>query len=338
MGDVVAAGLVASGLAAEQAYSAAAGKNRSIFVYDPIFLKHKTGTGHPEIPDRLSTVLAALTKAGLDKKMTTLKPSSAGDEDILRCHKRDYLKQVKRDIADGVNRLSTGDTMICPDSLDVAMRAVGGVIAATEQVCLGNARHAFCAVRPPGHHATPVRGMGFCIFNNVALAARYAQERHKIEKVLIVDWDVYHGNGTQDVFYDDGSVFFLSTHQSPWYPGTGAKNETGTGKGLGATMNFPLPAGSGREQVIGALADKLIPAMQKFKPQLVIISAGFDSRQGDPLGQFTLTDTDFVDMTKVVLAIAKEHAESRVISVLEGGYHLEGLASATAAHVKTLIG
>ena len=317
--------------------AAASGGGGTVFVYDPVYLKHKTGQGHPERPDRLSAVVNALTKSGLDKRMVRLKPPSAKDQDILRCHKAAYLKQVKQDFKDGADRLSTGDTRICPASLNVAMRAVGGVISATDQVCSGKARNAFCAVRPPGHHATPDRGMGFCIFNNVAVAARFAQAKHKIEKVLIVDWDVHHGNGTQDIFYDDGSVFFLSTHQSPWYPGTGAKNETGTGKGQGTTMNVPLPAGSGRKAVLGAFVDRLAPAMDKFKPQLVIISAGFDSRQGDPLGRFTLTDQDFADLTKVLIDIADEHADGRIVSVLEGGYSLKGLASATAAHVRTLI-
>jgi acetoin utilization deacetylase AcuC-like enzyme len=312
-------------------------KSPTAFVYDPIYQKHLTGQGHPERPQRLAAVVDSLKKTGLDKRMKRVEPVAGRDEDVLRCHEAEYLKAVKRDIAAGADRLSTGDTNICPDSLEVALKAVGGVLAATDQVCTGKAANAFCAVRPPGHHATDKRGMGFCIFNNVAIAARYAQKKHKIGKVLIVDWDVHHGNGTQDIFYEDDSVFFLSTHQSPWYPGTGAKNETGTGKGLGATMNFPLPAGAGRKQVLGAFTDKLVPAMREFKPELVLISAGFDSRRDDPLGRFTLDDDDFADLTQVAMDIADEHAGGRIVSVLEGGYRLEGLASATAAHVKTLI-
>jgi acetoin utilization deacetylase AcuC-like enzyme len=174
------------------------------------------------------------------------------------------------------------------------------------------------------------------VFNNVAVAARYAQAKHKIGKVLIVDWDVHHGNGTQDAFYEDGSVLFFSTHQSPWYPGTGPADETGAGKGLGLTINCPLPAGTGRKDIFAAFTDKLLPAAAKFKPEMVFISAGFDSREGDPLGQFRLADADFADLTKIMLQVAKDHAGGRLVSVLEGGYNLEGLASAATAHVRAL--
>jgi len=209
-------------------------------------------------------------------------------------------------------------------------------MAAVDAVVAGQVKNAFCVVRPPGHHATPSRGMGFCVFNNLAVAARYAQAKHKLGKVLIADWDVHHGNGTQEIFYEDPSVLFSSTHQWPWYPGTGRAEETGAGKGKGTTMNFPFPAGSGRKEVLGAFADKLVPAADKFKPELVLVSAGFDSRKGDPLGRFTLTDRDFADLTKVCTAIARRHAKGRLVSVIEGGYDLSGLASASAAHVTAL--
>ena len=177
--------------------------------------------------------------------------------------------------------------------------------------------------------------MGFCIFNNIAIGARYAQKKHGIERVLIADWDVHHGNGTQDVFYSDGSVFFFSTHQSPWYPGTGDAGETGEGKGKGMTMNCPLPAGSHKE-ILEAFRVKLMAAANSFKPDLVMISAGFDSRLNDPLGRFRLTDDDFADLTRMMLDMAEKHAGGRLVSVLEGGYSLEGLAASVAAHVTTL--
>jgi acetoin utilization deacetylase AcuC-like enzyme len=202
----------------------------------------------------------------------------------------------------------------------------------------GRARNAFCVLRPPGHHATASRGMGFCLLNNVALAARYAQRHHGLERVLIVDWDVHHGNGTQEIFYTDPSVFFFSTHQWPLYPGTGRADEAGDGAGQGTTMNFPFPAGSGRTEVLGVVENSLMPAADRFQPGLVLISAGFDSRIGDPLGGFTLTDEDFADLTRRAMEIADRHAQGRVVSVLEGGYDLEGLASATAAHVAALAG
>jgi acetoin utilization deacetylase AcuC-like enzyme len=204
-------------------------------------------------------------------------------------------------------------------------------------VVKGEAKTAFCLIRPPGHHANAVKGMGFCVLNNVALAARFARRRLGIERVLIVDWDVHHGNGTQDIFYEDGSVFVFNTHQSPWYPGTGAAHETGAGAGKGTTLNCPFPAGSGRTEILGAFETKLVPAMEKFRPQLVMISAGFDSREGDPLGNFLLTDKDFADLTKIVRGIAAKTADGRVVSMLEGGYNLVGLASAATAHVAALV-
>jgi acetoin utilization deacetylase AcuC-like enzyme len=221
-------------------------------------------------------------------------------------------------------------------SWEVALRAVGSGFAAVDAVVEQRAKNAFCLVRPPGHHATASEGMGFCILNSIALAARYAQRRHGLSRVLIVDWDVHHGNGTHDIFYEDGSVFFFSTHQWPLYPGTGHSSETGAGAGEGKTMNFPLPALSGAKEIFPAF-DKLAVAMESFRPELVLISAGFDSRVDDPLGHFQLTDADFAELTRRMIALAKQHASGRVVSMLEGGYNLQGLASAAAAHVQALL-
>jgi acetoin utilization deacetylase AcuC-like enzyme len=232
--------------------------------------------------------------------------------------------------------LSTGDTHIGPRSYDVAVKAAGGVLNAVDAVAAHKSKNAFCVVRPPGHHATADRGMGFCLFNNIAIAARYAQKKHGVARALIVDWDVHHGNGTQDIFYTDGSVFYFSTHQSPWYPGTGAADETGEGAGAGKTLNVPCPAGTGRNEILDAFQHKLLPAARAFKPELTLISAGFDSRLGDPLGQFTLVDHDFADLTRILLEIADQFSGGRLISVLEGGYNLSGLGSAAAAHVGAL--
>ena len=301
-------------------------------VHDEVSKAHKTGRGHPESPARYDAVIDALKKADFATSLKWLQPRAVTDDDIERCHDKKYIQTAKRDIQSGAATLSTGDTVICPESLKPALHAAGAACVAVDTVMQSKAKNAFCVARPPGHHATPNRGMGFCIFNSVAIAARYAQQKHKLGKVLIVDWDVHHGNGTQDIFYEDDSVFFFSTHQHPWYPGTGPREETGRGKGQGTTMNRPFPAGSGRKEIVGAFKDDLLPAVNRFKPELVIVSAGFDSRIGDPLGQFRLTDDNFVELTAIVLEMAREHAEGRVISVLEGGYNLTGLASAAAAH------
>jgi len=306
-------------------------------VYAQIFKQHDTGPGHPESPARCDAVMQGLEHAGLRQRLLALAPRAAGDEEVLACHTESYLRTVRRDIASGAANLSTGDTAVSPRSFGAALYAAGGVCEAVDAVFASRAKNAFCVVRPPGHHAAPDRGMGFCIFNNVAIAARYAQRKHGIEKVLIVDWDVHHGNGTQEIFYADPSVFYFSTHQWPWYPGTGAPQETGAGKGTGTTLNCPFPAGAGRSEIVErAFRGKLLPAAERFQPDLVLISAGFDSRAGDPLGGFLLADEDFADLTRLMMKVACTHAGGRLVSVLEGGYALEGLASASAAHVRAL--
>jgi acetoin utilization deacetylase AcuC-like enzyme len=304
---------------------------------DPICREHLAGRPHPERPERFDAVIEALRGAGSLDKMLHLEPRCATEEELLLCHTPAYLRTARHDIEAGRHYLSTGDTEIDGRSWEAAAHAAGGVLNAVDAVVNGHARNAFCVVRPPGHHATASRGMGFCVLNNVALAARYAQRRHGLERVLIIDWDVHHGNGTQEIFYSDPSVFFFSTHQWPLYPGTGRADETGAGAGEGATMNFPFPAGSGRLEILGAVENSLMPAADRFRPDLVLISAGFDSRIGDLLGRFTLSDEDFSDLTRRAVEIADRFAGGRLASVLEGGYTLEGLASAAAAHVDALL-
>jgi acetoin utilization deacetylase AcuC-like enzyme len=301
---------------------------------DPACKEHHTGARHPERPERFDAALDALE--GLP--LIAIKPRVATEDEIGLCHGLQYIRLVEREIVTGFHELSTGDTIISARSLDAALRATGAALNAVDAVFNQDVQNAFCIVRPPGHHATPIKGMGFCLFNNVAIAARYAQRKYGVKRVLIADWDVHHGNGTQDIFYADGSVFFFSTHQHPWYPGTGAPDETGEGAGAGMTMNCPFPAGSGRKEIVGAFEQMLVPAAKRMKPELVLISAGFDSRVDDPLGNFLLTDADFADLTRVMLDIADQFAGGRLVSVMEGGYSLTGLASGVRSHVAALVG
>lgn len=305
---------------------------------DPIYQQHDPGPGHPESIKRHIAITQALTTSGLVAKTQAISPRAATLDELAFCHDRGYIATAKEDVESGLDDLSTGDTAICTRSYDVAIQAVGGVLNAVDAVFTGKAANAFCAVRPPGHHARPAQGMGFCLFNNIAIAARHAQQKHGAQKVAIIDWDVHHGNGTQDIFYEDGSVLFCSTHQSPLYPFTGHASETGSGKGLGVTLNLPFPARTGMSTIGSAFTDRLLPAIDVFKPDLILISAGFDSRIDDPLGQFRLTDDDFIALTKLLLESAKTQCQGRLVSILEGGYNIQGLASAVTHHVQTLLG
>jgi len=317
-------------------------RHRTGLVHDPRFRLHRTREGHPESPERYDAVVDALRQRGFMDRLHPIDPRAATVDELRTTHEVRYLELARREIESGEEQLSTGDTSVGPGSWEVAVLAAGGALSAVDWV-VGNGEgpsagpaNAFCVVRPPGHHATPDRGMGFCILSNVAVAAHYAQSRHGLERIAIVDWDVHHGNGTQDVFYADDSVHFFSTHQSPWYPWTGEADEIGEGDGEGFTLNRPFPSGSGRDEILGAFEDEWVPAMDAFRPELVLVSAGFDSREGDPLGEFRLTDQDFRDLTRVVLSVADRHASGRLVSVLEGGYSLEGLAAAATAHVEIL--
>jgi acetoin utilization deacetylase AcuC-like enzyme len=303
---------------------------------DPIYQQHDTGPGHPESIQRHVAVTKALVEAGHVESMLRIEPRAATRAELELCHTRRYIETAEDDVKAGLDDLSTGDTTLCPRSFEVASQAVGGVLNAVEAVFAGKAANAFCAVRPPGHHARPAQGMGFCLFNNIAIAARHAQRKHGAGKVAIIDWDVHHGNGTQDIFYEDGSVLFVSTHQSPLYPFTGHAEETGSGKGMGSTLNLPFPARTGIETIGKAFTDRILPALDRFKPEVIFISAGFDSRIDDPLGQFRLTDADFITLTRHLLEAAQTHCEGRLISVLEGGYNLSGLAKAVTVHVGEL--
>ena len=312
-------------------------KTKTGLLLDDTFLGHDTGPGHPESTARYTAIAKRLKGAGIPERTRAVAPRAVLDDEITLCHTRAYLELAAREIEAGVPVLSTGDTTVCRATLDVARQAAGGVLEAVDAIIDGKVANAFCAVRPPGHHATPDCGMGFCVFNTIAIAARYAQRKHGIGRVAIIDWDVHHGNGTQDIFYEDGSVFYFSTHQSPWYPGTGRPEEAGAGKGKGATLNAPFPAGTGMPEIRDAFENRFLPAMETFKPEFVMISAGFDSRKDDPLGNFLLTDADFATLTRLMKQLAARFAGNRLLSVLEGGYNVDGLARAVEAHVDELL-
>jgi acetoin utilization deacetylase AcuC-like enzyme len=267
-----------------------------------------------------------------------LKPVAASTEWVTTVHSAEHVGRVKQSCRAGLGYVDTPDAPASSESYEVALAAVGGVHCAIDAVMEGRVRNAFCAVRPPGHHALRDRAMGFCLFNNVAIAARYIQKQHKLAKVLIVDWDVHHGNGTQAAFYEDPTVFYFSTHQSPFYPGTGSAEEKGRGKGLGFTCNVPLPAGCGDAEYKRAFEDKLKPAAAAFAPDFVLISAGFDAAKGDLLGQMKVTPDGYAELTRMVKAIAVQSSRNRLVSVLEGGYALEALAASAEAHLRGLMG
>ena len=308
------------------------------FVYHERFLDHDTGIRHPERPDRLAAIVSHLNEINFWNSLRHLQIDRADETWITKVHTTRHLRFVLDACERGVEVLDQGDTHVCKDSYDVALLAVGGVLAGVDAVVNGSVQSVFCAVRPPGHHAESETAMGFCLFNNVAVAARYAQEKFGIGKVAIVDWDVHHGNGTQQIFYEDPSVLYVSTHQYPFYPGTGSRSERGAGKGEGFTVNVPMQAGSGEKEYMGAFQNEIFPAMDLFAPELVIISAGFDAHKDDPLANINLTEASFSKITHTVMEVAGRHCEGRIVSVLEGGYDLQALAMSVEAHLLALMG
>jgi len=306
-------------------------------VYDAVYLEHKTTPGHPERPERLVEIIGRLKEKGLYSQLLELRPVPAALEWIRTVHSAEYIERVKAACEEGAGYLDSADTPISRKSYDAALAAAGGVLTAIDAVMDGRVANAFCAVRPPGHHALENRAMGFCIFNNVAIGARYAQKKYGLTRILIVDWDVHHGNGTQATFYDDPSVLYFSVHQYPFYPGTGSEAEKGSGKGLNYTINAPMPAGSTDSAYLRAFEEKLTPAALDFSPDFVIVSAGFDAHKNDLLGGMAVSAEGFAELTRIVRAIAQKCCEGRLVSVLEGGYHLEGLADSVEAHIRVLM-
>jgi acetoin utilization deacetylase AcuC-like enzyme/formylglycine-generating enzyme required for sulfatase activity len=307
------------------------------FVYDDIYLEHKTTPDHPERPQRLVAIVDRLKQNGLYPELLKLTPSPAPVKWIEMLHSPEYIQRAENSCKQDTRFLDSMDTPVSPKSYNAALMAVGGVFSAIDAVMQKKVTNAFCAVRPPGHHAVEDAAMGFCIFNNVAIGARYIQKQYGLPKILIIDWDVHHGNGTQAAFYDDPNVLYFSTHQYPFYPGTGGVSEKGTGKGLNYNINVPLPAGSTDADYIEAFKEILEPAALTFSPDFVLISAGFDAHENDLLGGMKVTTEGFAKLTQIVKQIAQKCCENRLVAVLEGGYDLEGLADAVEAHINVLI-
>jgi acetoin utilization deacetylase AcuC-like enzyme len=310
---------------------------KTAIIHHPVYEQHDTGDNHPESPARYVAVMDALRNdAELWSQLLELEAPLAPRGDVQAAHTTQHFKRVERAVSEGRGYLDA-DTIISMRSLDAALRAAGGACRAVDAIMSGEARNAFLPVRPPGHHATSENAMGFCLFNTVAVAARYAQSRYKeIERVAVVDWDVHHGNGTQGIFYDDPTVFFFSAHQYPWYPGTGTRGENGQGRGRGYTLNVPLQAGTSARVHRHTFDAALEEIADKFTPDLILISAGFDAHAGDPLGQLLLEDEDFIEMTRTVKGWAQEACAGRIVSCLEGGYNLETLGATARAHVLAL--
>jgi acetoin utilization deacetylase AcuC-like enzyme len=306
----------------------------TLYIAHPACLDHQTPFGHPERPDRIRAIERALEKERFTSLIREQAPMAEMDS-LALAHPEDHILRL-RDMSprEGLVRIDE-DTTMSPGTYEAALRGAGGAVLAVDEVMTGKVRNAFVAMRPPGHHAERIRAMGFCFFNNAAIAARHAQKKHGAERVAIFDWDVHHGNGTQDIFWSDETVLYCSTHEAPLYPGTGALSETGD---HGTIVNAPLNAGDGSEAFREAVDSVIAPRIDSFAPDLIIISAGFDAHWRDPLARLNLTESDFAWATQKLMDLADRHCGQRIVSVLEGGYDLEALAKSTAFHLDALMG
>jgi len=305
----------------------------------PVFLEHDTGPGHVERPERLQAIFQALGKSGIIADLLPGEAQPVAADHVLAVHAESHLEAVR----DAVNRARKegrvaidADTQVSERSLVAALSAVGAALAAGDAVVSGQWKNAFCAVRPPGHHAETNRAMGFCLFNNAALLARDLQEKHDFERVAVLDWDVHHGNGTQEIFESDPSVLYVSLHQSPHWPGSGAASERGKGDGEGATLNLPLAPETGDAEWLAALESHALPAIADFEPRAIVLSAGFDAHERDPLSETKVTTEGYRAMTRAVVACAESVADGKLISLLEGGYELDALGESVVAHLEEL--
>ena len=307
------------------------------YVYDPIYLEHDVA-GHPESPARLRAIMSHLESSGVLGRMAQVPPRDATEEELTRVHSLALVERVRAAADPYRDHWLDVDTYVVGKSYEAALRSAGGVMAAADAVLDGDVRSAFCLVRPPGHHATPGQAMGFCLFNNVAVTAAHLLEARGLNRVAIIDFDVHHGNGTQDIFYRDGRVLYFSTHQHPFYPGTGYFNETGEGPGQGAIVNVPLPAGTGDEAYLRAYREVCVPVVRRFRPEMILVSAGFDAHFADPLAQMLLSTRGYYQIASILRELAGELCEGNIVYALEGGYDHTALAWSVRACIDTLLG
>ena len=305
------------------------------YVYAPVYLEHDTGE-HPESATRLEAVMSRLEESGLKKRLYHIPPRPASTEELALVHHEEYITYVQAVAKKGGGWLDA-DTVVSPGSYKAALYAAGGVIRATE-VVMNEDGSAYALVRPPGHHATATQAMGFCLFNNVAIAARYALSRFRLERVAIIDFDIHHGNGTQDAFYDDPKVLYVSTHEFPLYPGTGSLDETGTGDAEGTTVNIPLPAGGGDTEYLQVFDEVIVPVVKRFSPELILVSAGYDGHWSDRLAMMDLSVTGYAQMVGIIKGLALELCRGQLVFTLEGGYPLAALAASVKATFDVLLG
>ncbi len=318
-------------------------------VYDPIFLEHLTPSGHPERPQRVEMAIKVIEALGWLERdgLILLPPRAATVDELAAIHDRTYIQMVEKAChavaeeqakSGSKTRFFATDTYVSAKSYEVALKAAGAPLTAIDAIMKGEAQNAYCLVRPPGHHALPDEAMGFCLFNNVAVAARYAIDSYGLERVMIVDYDVHHGNGVQDIFYEDPRVLYFSTHQAPFYPGTGHSHERGEGAGLGTTINVPLPARTSFETFEAVFRQVLSPAADRYNPQLILVSAGFDAHWDDPLGDMYLSTAGFLRLTQIIIDLANLLCDGRLVMVQEGGYSLDAMGACVATCVNALLG
>lgn len=306
------------------------------FSFDRRFLDHYTGAGHPERPERVTTIMSHLERLPWFDELVRITPRRADTRLIESVHSPAYRHRARAACDTGLPFLDSMDVAVSKASYDVALLAAGAPLELADALLSGKIQNGFALVRPPGHHAEHDGALGFCLFNNVAILARYLQHEYGLEKIAIVDWDVHHGNGTQHTFESDPSVMYLSTHQYPFYPGTGSSSEQGEGRGKGSVVNCPMPAGSTDTVIENAFIERILPALDKFAPQAVLISAGFDAHAEDPLAEINLTTQAFAWMTQRIVEVADKHADGRIISILEGGYNLSRVGECVAVHLDNL--